>query len=502
MDALAARAKAQLGTRTLPLPPFSRGDLALCAGGCSAELETDAFAMSVGSFAGLELEAGFRLRARALPAVYQRRWLCAFQGEPACAVDIDTARGRERALRIELPVRLRVEHSGGAAQGRAVGGPLALRAQPPRLVAGIESEDLTIAAANTCGQPYCAAASLPPVRSMLAERVNEALSSELSRWVQPLLCQPCSGGCAPGSRCVQGVCQQRDGACEAIPLGASFEMTAEGGAAWQLYAALADQAASRRAGLEAALRVSNRFSKRAACAPPRPAPASSALPLGLFDQGADGDAHLRLLLGEATLKSAAWAAHQAGFFCRTLDASALPSWMVRLLLPSDALSGDVDANSTEIVLRPLQAPSIVLRSGGRMTITLASIEVQIRASVGGTAQTLAAATYRGQGELSLVTEGHAVIALVDRGSLVLELVGARAQAPPSSRARPARAQAAVDASLRPLFELIGRLALASFSDRFAIIESLPPGLQAQGAPATRVRGGHRALELAFRLAQP
>ena len=494
VSTLAARVRKGFGPRNVEVPRVAQGELVVCEGGCSLQVDPHSFDLSVGPAASLQVTAAFRARAASIPVTYGRSWLCAFQERPACVVGFDTHRGTTPTLDVALRAKLQSEHPAGRAQARAVGGRLTLLAEAPRLTRGLESADLTIAAGNTCGKAYCPAASLPPLKALLAERVNAALARELETLAEPLLCQPCSLGCGPGARCEAGICQGTNGRCAGYPLGASFALRSDDGPRWELFAALADEATSSAGGLEAALRITSRFDRRHPCVPPRAAPPSAPLPPGLFRGGADRGSDVRLLLGEAALSRAGWGAHQAGLFCREGDSSGLPSWTTRLLLLSLGHREPLEGN-LEVSFRPIEPPTLRLLADGRLAIELSHVELTLEGRFASGPRSLGSAKLRVRGELALRAHERALVALVDRKTFAFEVLEVRP--PPNTAATAA-------GPLRTVFGLLAEGAIASLPELVELADALPPGLELHAGPSTREgparRSGKRvrAIELGLR----
>jgi len=466
------------------IPASRHGALGLCEGAaCSLRLDLRSLEVALEDGASLSIALDLRARTSGLPVVYHERLPCAFLSEPACTVRIDTALSGAAGIGARANLGLRLDPRSGL---------ISLAPAAPQITHGLDGDDLRIAGANTCGSVWCTAANLGIVRGVLADEANEALDAAIRQRLERLSCMPCEAGCAPGNRCAEGICVLSRGGCEPAPLATLIALqTREDRAPLELALALGDALETSRGGLDLGLRLGATPSSRDRCAVPLERPDAAPLPHAILERGADAGAHLRVVLSEATLHRALWAAHQSGLGCVSIPADEL----LGLTLPGLRALDPLGLGGSQIQIVPLALPELRFEEEGAIHARIERVRIEIEAAIDGRMLRLAWAEATLEVQARLEDEGGLLWLDVDLDSVQIEITRHDASPLLAGGEGGGGRQA-----LARTYALLAGMARALVPTRIPLTtEPLPGGLRLARAPRLlRAPGGQRALELALR----
>lgn len=413
---------------------------------------------------------------------YEQRWPCAFTGRPACTVSVDTASAGLPHLTASARIGLSIDPRTGL---------LALTPRDAQITHGLDTGDVRIAGANTCGRVWCSAANLTGVTGMLVDRANDALGEAVAEQLSAVACTPCDAGCRNGYRCVEGVCREpRSQACQPAPLAVGVALASpDQQRQVRLDFALADEVGARHGGLDVALRIAA-SSRRHRCVPPTDAPRATPLAREVLESGNERETHVRIAIAESALARAAWAAQQAGIGCVDLGPEQLPSLGLRVLLPTSRRLDVLGVGEPRISVRPLEAPTVSVEEGGGLRLSVARVRVDIGAQVDARMLRLASAELTLAVSANLESEGGRLFIAIDQATVetrITEIWGAPLLG-------------ADHEGLALTYDALTALVRAAIPARVPLTEDALPGdLRFVGAPRRVVVDGTTAIVADLRL---
>lgn len=468
----------------IALPATRQGDLSLCPSGrCSVSLRPSEVEVTAASDDELSVSVAVRAAALGVPVRYEQSWPCAFTGRPACTVSVDTTRAGVPHLTASARIGLSIDPRTGL---------LALTPRDAQITHGLDGGDVRIVGANTCGRVWCTAANLTGVTGILVDRANVALGDAVAEQLSTLACTPCEAGCRSGYRCVAGICREpRSQACQPAPLAMGVALASPDQARQvRLDFALGDAVGARHGGLETALRIAASSSQRHRCVPPADAPRATPLPRAVLDRGSEAEVHARVAVAESALARAAWAAQQAGIGCADLGLEELPSFGLRVLLPTVRRLDVFGVGEPRISVRPLEPPVVTVEESGALRLTAARVRVDIGAGIDGRMLRLASTELTLGVTASLQSEEGQLFIALDAASVEV-VVGDVWGAPLLGADRE---------GLELTYDALTALVRAAIPPRVPLTEeALPGGLRFVGTPRRVIVDGVTAIVADLRL---
>jgi MYXO-CTERM domain-containing protein len=189
------------------------GDVTICpGGGCTATINVTGVDIqptppsSLVIIAQLEVVTGtIRLSTE---ANFTCLWLSGFE----CDMSIDTRRASPAYNTMQMTLTFTIDTRTGYTDLEVTGAGLA---------DAIQSEDINIEAANTCGGIWCNVANIGFVKDMIVGQLESTLTDTLTSSLSSFTCMACpTDGCPSGTTCnADGYCAYSDGTCVGMLLG-------------------------------------------------------------------------------------------------------------------------------------------------------------------------------------------------------------------------------------------------------------------------------------------
>jgi hypothetical protein len=311
-------------------------------------------------------------------------------GRIKCAVDFDTARAppafTELGLNIKLTIDtkwdrlLSLEVSDIDGTSTCSGG-----TQPP---ACIDGADITLARPPGATCSLCTAANFGPVKNLLIGQLANSLKKQLTDALKEINCAPCTLGACPMSTQagVTAMCVPEDGGpgkCvdsatgTCVPgligvegrldVSTALQGLVPAGSEIELAFGAGGLVASSPMGTSIGLRGGVREVAPATCVVPKNRPAPMMLPLPDLDRDAPAMGYdLAFSLSQQVMSETLYRVQQSGALCIELgneSVSLLESGVLAAVLPSLNKFTEGKSVPLRVVIRPVNAPTIVVGEG-------------------------------------------------------------------------------------------------------------------------------------------
>ncbi|MBI5501664.1 MAG: hypothetical protein HY907_15575, partial [Deltaproteobacteria bacterium] len=192
------------------------GTVTICpGGGCTATINITGVDIQPTPPSSLVLVAQLEVVTSNIRISTERNFTCLWLSGFECDMDVDTRRASPPNNTMRATLTLTIDTRTGYTNANVTDAGLA---------DGIQSDDISISAANTCGAVWCSIADIGIVKDIIVGQLESTLTDTLTSQLSTFTCMACPDApatCPTGTTCDadSGFCEYSDGTCAGMLLG-------------------------------------------------------------------------------------------------------------------------------------------------------------------------------------------------------------------------------------------------------------------------------------------